>query len=41
MSWVVRTTGPMLFLLVLVAGLLYAFPAIVTWLPEQMMAARH
>ncbi|MDZ7813307.1 MAG: TRAP transporter large permease subunit [Ideonella sp.] len=40
MSWVVRTTGPMLFLLVLVAGLLYAFPVIVTWLPEQMMAAR-
>lgn len=37
LPWIARASMPMFFLLVLAAGLLYAFPALVTWLPGKMM----
>ena len=37
LPWIARASMPMFGLLVLAAGLLYAFPALVTWLPSKMM----
>ncbi len=37
LPWIARAALPMFVLLVVAAGLLYAFPALVTWLPSQMM----
>ena len=35
--WVARVTLPMFLMMVVAVALVYAFPAIVTWLPKQMM----
>lgn len=35
--WIARVTLPMFLMMVLGVVLIYAFPAIVTWLPKQMM----
>ena len=37
LPWIARVTLPMFFLMVFAVLLIYWFPAIVTWLPEQMM----
>jgi TRAP-type C4-dicarboxylate transport system permease large subunit len=34
--WIARVTMPLFFLMVVALGLLYFFPAIVTWLPARM-----
>ena len=35
--WIARVTLPMFLMMVVAVALIYAFPAIVTWLPKQMM----
>jgi TRAP-type C4-dicarboxylate transport system permease large subunit len=35
--WIARVTLPMFLMMVVAVALVYAFPAIVTWLPKQMM----
>ncbi len=35
--WIARVTLPMFIMMVVAVALIYAFPAIVTWLPKQMM----
>ena len=35
--WIARVTLPMFLMMVLAVALIYMFPAIVTWLPKQMM----
>jgi len=37
LPWIARATLPMFLTMVLAAVLLYVFPALVTWLPRQMM----
>jgi C4-dicarboxylate transporter DctM subunit len=37
LPWIARASAPMFFLLVGAVGLLYAFPAIATWLPKHLM----
>lgn len=37
LAWVVRATGPMLFLLVMVGVLMIAWPDLVLWLPRRML----
>jgi C4-dicarboxylate transporter, DctM subunit len=37
LPWIARAAFPMFALLVLAVGLIYAFPAIVTWLPSRVM----
>ena len=37
LPWIARVTLPMFFVMVFAVLLIYWFPAIVTWLPEQMM----
>jgi TRAP-type C4-dicarboxylate transport system permease large subunit len=34
--WIAKATLPMFFLMVLAVLLIYFFPAIVTWMPQQM-----
>ena len=36
LTWIARVTMPMFFLMCLGVALIYAFPGIVTWLPQQM-----
>ncbi|MFM8588748.1 MAG: TRAP transporter large permease [Limnohabitans sp.] len=36
LTWIARVTFPMFVMMVIAVGLIYAFPAIVTWLPRQM-----
>jgi C4-dicarboxylate transporter DctM subunit len=36
-TWIARTAAPAFFLMVGAVGLLYAFPGIVTWLPQRMV----
>jgi len=36
LTWIARVTMPMFFLMCLAVALIYAFPGIVTWLPQQM-----
>ncbi|GAB4209654.1 MAG: TRAP transporter large permease subunit [Tibeticola sp.] len=38
LTWIARVTWPMFALMVLGVALIYVFPGIVTWLPQQMMA---
>ena len=35
-GWIARVTLPFFFLMVVAVGLIYAFPGIVTFLPQQM-----
>jgi TRAP-type C4-dicarboxylate transport system permease large subunit len=35
--WIARVTLPMFLMMVVAVALIYAFPAVVTWLPKQMM----
>ncbi len=35
-GWIARVTLPFFFLMIAALGLIYAFPQIVTWLPQQM-----
>ena len=35
-GWIARVTLPFFFLMLAAAGLIYAFPQLVTWLPAQM-----
>lgn len=35
-GWIARVTLPFFFLMIAAVGLVYAFPEIVTWLPQQM-----
>jgi C4-dicarboxylate transporter DctM subunit len=37
LPWIARTASPAFFLMVAAAGLLYAVPGIVTWLPQRMV----
>ena len=37
LTWIARLTLPMFALMCVAVALIYVFPAIVTWLPEQMM----
>jgi hypothetical protein len=37
LPWIARTAAPAFFLMVAAAGLLYAVPGIVTWLPQRMV----
>ncbi len=37
LAWIARAALPMFVLLVLAVGLLYLFPGIATWLPQQLM----
>jgi tripartite ATP-independent transporter DctM subunit len=37
LPWIARTAMPAFFLMVAAVGLLYAFPAIITWLPQRMV----
>ena len=37
LTWIARVTLPMFALMCVAVALIYVFPAIVTWLPEQMM----
>lgn len=36
LTWIARVTFPMFVMMVIAVGLIYAFPAIATWLPRQM-----
>ena len=36
LTWIARVTMPMFFLMCLAVALIYIFPGIVTWLPQQM-----
>jgi C4-dicarboxylate transporter DctM subunit len=36
LTWIAKVTLPMFFLMCLAIALIYAFPGIVTWLPQQM-----
>jgi TRAP-type C4-dicarboxylate transport system permease large subunit len=36
LTWIARVTFPMFVMMVIGVSLIYAFPAIVTWLPRQM-----
>jgi TRAP-type C4-dicarboxylate transport system permease large subunit len=36
LTWVAKVTLPMFFLMCVAIALVYAFPGIVTWLPQQM-----
>jgi tripartite ATP-independent transporter DctM subunit len=38
LTWIARVTLPMFLLMCAAVALIYAFPAIVTWLPQQMMS---
>ena len=38
LPWITRVTVPMFFLMSAVVALIYVFPGIVTWLPQQMLA---
>jgi TRAP-type C4-dicarboxylate transport system permease large subunit len=35
-AWIARVTLPFFFLMIAAVGLIYVFPEIVTWLPQQM-----
>jgi TRAP-type C4-dicarboxylate transport system permease large subunit len=35
-GWIARVTLPFFFLMIAAVGLIYVFPEIVTWLPQQM-----
>jgi TRAP-type C4-dicarboxylate transport system permease large subunit len=35
-TWIARAALPLFFLMVFAVGLLYYFPALVTWLPARM-----
>jgi len=35
-GWIARVTLPFFLLMIAAVGLIYSFPEIVTWLPEQM-----
>ena len=37
LTWIAKVTLPMFFLMCLAIALIYIFPGIVTWLPQQMM----
>ena len=37
LTWIARVTMPMFFLMCVAVALIYIFPGIVTWLPQQMM----
>jgi len=37
LPWIARTAMPAFFLMMAAVGLLYAFPAIITWLPQRMV----
>ncbi len=37
LTWIARVTMPMFFLMCVAVTLIYIFPGIVTWLPQQMM----
>ena len=37
LPWIARTALPAFFLMIAAVGLLYAFPAIITWLPQRMV----
>jgi C4-dicarboxylate transporter, DctM subunit len=37
LTWIARVTLPMFWLMCLAVALLYAFPALATWLPQQMI----
>jgi tripartite ATP-independent transporter DctM subunit len=37
LTWIARVTLPMFALMCVAVALIYVFPAVVTWLPEQMM----
>jgi C4-dicarboxylate transporter DctM subunit len=37
LTWIAKVTLPMFFLMCLAISLIYIFPGIVTWLPQQMM----
>ena len=37
LPWIARTAMPAFFLMVGAVGLLYAFPGIITWLPQRMV----
>ena len=36
LTWIARVTMPMFFLMCVAVAIIYIFPAIVTWLPQQM-----
>ncbi len=36
LTWIAKVTMPMFFLMCVAIGLIYLFPAVVTWLPQQM-----
>jgi TRAP-type C4-dicarboxylate transport system permease large subunit len=36
LTWIARVTMPMFFLMCVAVSLIYVFPEIVTWLPQQM-----
>ena len=38
LTWIAKVTMPMFFLMCVAVALIYVFPAIVTWLPQQMRA---
>jgi TRAP-type C4-dicarboxylate transport system permease large subunit len=38
LPWIAKTALPMFLLMCLAVALLYVFPGIVTWLPQQMAA---
>jgi TRAP-type C4-dicarboxylate transport system permease large subunit len=37
LTWIAKVTMPMFFLMSVAVALIYIFPGIVTWLPQQMM----
>ena len=37
LPWIARTTMPAFALMMAGAGMLYAFPGIITWLPQRMV----
>jgi C4-dicarboxylate transporter, DctM subunit len=37
LPWIARQAAPMFALMMGAVGLIYAFPEIVTWLPQQVM----
>ena len=40
LPWIAKVTFPMFALMCLAVTLIYVFPAIVTWLPQQMAVTR-
>jgi TRAP-type C4-dicarboxylate transport system permease large subunit len=37
-TWIARHTLPMFYLMIVAVALIYFFPGLVTWLPQQMMS---